>query len=56
LVGNRIDPYKGYKTQVDATILVEFAGAAFRFGHSIVSGDTERIDERSPCSCSGSES
>ena len=44
LVGDRIDPYTGYKPKVDATISEEFAGAAFRFGHSIVSGDTERID------------
>ena len=44
LVGDRIDAYTGYKPEVDATISVEFAGAAFRFGHSIVSGDTERLD------------
>ena len=44
LVGDRIDPYTGFQPEVDATISVEFAGAAFRFGHSIVSGDTERID------------
>ena len=44
LVGDRIDPYTGYQPKVDATISEEFAGAAFRFGHSIVSGDTERID------------
>jgi peroxidase len=44
LVGHRIDPYTGFQPEVDATISVEFAGAAFRFGHSIVSGDTERID------------
>ena len=44
LVGDRIDAYTGYQPEVDATISVEFAGAAFRFGHSIVSGDTERID------------
>ena len=43
LVGDRIDPYTGYKPEVDATISDEFAGAAFRFGHSIVSGDTERL-------------
>ncbi|GEO18336.1 peroxidase family protein [Microvirga aerophila] len=44
LVGSRIDPYRGYEARVDSTISVEFAGAAFRFGHSIVSGDTERLD------------
>ena len=44
LVGDRIDAYTGFQPEVDATISVEFAGAAFRFGHSIVSGDTERID------------
>ena len=44
LVGDRIDPYTGFQPKVDATISVEFAGAAFRFGHSIVSGDTERLD------------
>jgi len=44
LVGSRIDPYGGYNAQVDNTFSVEFAGAAFRFGHSIVSGDTARID------------
>ena len=36
--------YQGYNSAVDPRITEEFAGAAFRFGHSIVSADTERID------------
>ncbi|MET0545490.1 MAG: peroxidase family protein, partial [Caulobacterales bacterium] len=39
-----IDPYHGYNAKVDPRITLEFAGAAFRFGHSIVSAETERID------------
>jgi hypothetical protein len=40
-----ISPYAGYKPNVDPHITLEFAGAAFRFGHSIVSGETEGLDE-----------
>lgn len=38
-------PYGGYDAEVDPRISVEFAGAAYRFGHSIVSAETERVDE-----------
>ena len=40
-----IKPYDGYDPAIDPRISVEFAGAAYRFGHSIVSAETERIDE-----------
>jgi peroxidase len=39
-----LDAYQGYDSSVDPRITLEFAGAAFRFGHSIVSAETERID------------
>ena len=41
---NVISDYHGYNPSVDPHIAEEFAGAAYRFGHSIVSGGTEKID------------
>lgn len=38
-------PYAGYDSSVDPHLTLEFAGAAFRFGHSIVSGETENLAE-----------
>ena len=43
---NAIQPYQGYKPNVDARISEEFAGAAYRFGHSIVSANLEKTDEQ----------
>lgn len=40
-----IAPYKGYNPNADARLSEEFAGAAFRFGHSIVSANLEKISE-----------
>jgi Animal haem peroxidase len=45
LGSNAPGEYTGYGPAVNPTISEEFAGAAFRFGHSIVSNETERVDE-----------
>ena len=41
-----IPAYTGFKPDTDASIKIEFAAAALRFGHSIVSGAQDRIDEQ----------
>src|SRR5262249_29996054 len=41
---NAIAPYAGYNPNVDPRISEDFEGAAYRFGHSIVSGNIEGID------------
>lgn len=40
-----IKTYTGYDSTVDAHITNEFAGAAYRFGHSIVSAKVVKLDE-----------
>ncbi|HYH20666.1 MAG TPA: peroxidase family protein [Azospirillum sp.] len=40
-----LSKYDGYDPSVDPRITAEFAGAAFRFGHSMVSAETERLGE-----------
>ena len=41
---NFLTAYHGFDPTADPRITEEFAGAAYRFGHSIVSNDTDRID------------
>jgi peroxidase len=41
-----IEPYQGYDPAVDARITEEFEGAAYRFGHSIVSDEISAIDNQ----------
>ena len=40
-----IGDYQGYDACVDPRMAIEFAGAAYRFGHSTVSPRTEKLDE-----------
>ena len=47
VIGNdHIPAYTSFNPAVDSTITIEFAAAAMRFGHSIVSGAQDRVDEQ----------
>lgn len=49
-----LKPYRGYKTNVDPTISNEFATAAYRLGHSLLSPTLLRIDAQGQEIASGS--
>jgi peroxidase len=44
LVGGAVGPYQGYNPNVNAQVTQEFSTAAFRVGHSQVSGTQEGLD------------
>jgi peroxidase len=43
---NAISTYTGYNADVDPRVTQEFTAAAFRFGHSIVSGTETKLDNQ----------
>ncbi|MBU2583164.1 MAG: peroxidase [Alphaproteobacteria bacterium] len=45
LIGQSLPGYNGYRNDVDPTISNEFAGAGFRFGHTMLPTEFERLAE-----------
>lgn len=41
----RLSEYRGYDANADASLATEFSGAAYRFGHSMISSDLNLVDD-----------
>ncbi|MGB5713825.1 MAG: peroxidase family protein [Waterburya sp.] len=44
LIGETLEPYKGFDSTINPQITVEFANAAFRLGHTLLSNQIRRVD------------
>lgn len=49
-IGRRLPPYQGFRRTTDPTVSDIFGGAAFRFGHTLVSNDIPRMGPSGPLS------
>ena len=44
LIGDNLEEYRGFRANVDPQVSVEFANAAFRLGHTMLSNQLRRVD------------
>lgn len=45
LIGETLESYKGFDSNINPQISVEFANAAFRLGHTLLSNQIRRVDD-----------
>lgn len=53
LGGGGLGPYRGHDPDVDPSVSVEFSTVAFRFGHSLLSPEIERLEADGSTSAAG---